>query len=154
MTALLAYWRVGLVAALLAAACVWHLTDKSKAVDDALEVLRAEYINQALAASESARAREKQLQTKVEDAKNAAVTREKTLLADAGRSRAAADRLRDELATTRVILPGLTRAAVERYADAASIVFNECVREYRDLAAQADRLANDKQTLIEAWPRE
>ena len=61
MTSILAYWRVGLVAALLAAAGVWHLTDKSKAVDDALEVLRAEYINQALAASESARAREKSL---------------------------------------------------------------------------------------------
>lgn len=61
MTSILAYWRVGLVAALLASAGVWHLTDKSKAVDDALEVLRAEYINQALAASESARAREQSL---------------------------------------------------------------------------------------------
>lgn len=89
----------------------------------------------------------------VESAKNAAITREKKLLVDAGRSRAAADRLRDDLATARVILPGLTRAAVERYADAASVVFNECVREYRDVAAQADRLASDRQTLMEAWPR-
>ena len=58
-----------------------------------------------------------------------------------------------DLATARIILPGLTRAAVERYADTASIVFNQCVREYRDLAAQADQLANDRQTLIDAWPR-
>jgi hypothetical protein len=61
LTWVLTYWRVGLVAALLAAAGVWHLTDKSKAVEDSLEVLRAEYINQALAASESARAREQLL---------------------------------------------------------------------------------------------
>ncbi len=147
-------WRYGLVAALLAAAGVWHLADKSRAVDDAIELVRAEYITAALAASESARSREKQLQTKVEDAKNAAITREKTLLADAGRSRAAADRLRDDLATARVILPGLTRAAVERYADAASVVFDACVNEYRDVAAQADQLINDRQTLMEAWPRD
>ena len=62
MIALLAgLWRYGLVAALLAAAGIWHLTDKSKAVDDAVELVRAEYITAALAASESARSREQQL---------------------------------------------------------------------------------------------
>jgi hypothetical protein len=118
------------------------------------ELLRGEYIAAALVASESARQKEIALNLSVESAKNAAAIREKTLLADAGRSRLAADRLRDDLATARVILPGLTRAAVERYADAASIVFNQCVNEYRDMAAQADQLASDRQTLIDAWPRE
>jgi len=61
MTALLSYWRVGLVGALLVAAGVWHLTDKAKGIDDALELARAEYINEALAASEAARSRELQL---------------------------------------------------------------------------------------------
>jgi hypothetical protein len=147
-------WRYGLFAGILLALGVWHLADKSKAVDDALELLRGEYIAAALVASESARQKEIALILSVESAKNAAAIREKTLLADAGRSRAAADRLRDDLATARVILPGLTRAAVERYADAASVVFNQCVNEYRDMAAQADQLANDRQTLIDAWPRE
>jgi len=154
MIALLAYWRVGLIAVLLAAAGVWHMADKAKAVDDAVALVRAEYITAALAASESARSREKQLQTNIQEAKNAAVTRENTLLADAGNSRLAADRLRDDLATTRFILPSLTRAAVERYADAASVVFDACVNEYRDVAAQADQLINDRQTLMEAWPRD
>ena len=147
-------WRYGLFAGLLLALGVWHLADKSKAVDDALELLRGEYIAAALVASESARQKEIALNLSVESAKNAAAIREKTLLADAGRSRLAADRLRDDLATARVILPGLTRAAVDRYADAASVVFNQCVNEYRDMAAQADQLANDRQTLIDAWPRE
>jgi hypothetical protein len=146
-------WRYGLFAGFLLALGVWHLADKSKAVDDALELMRGEYIVAALVASESARQKEIALNLSVESAKNAAAIREKTLLADAGRSRAAADRLRDDLATARVILPGLTRAAVERYADDASIVFNQCVNEYRDMAAQADQLANDRQTLIDAWPR-
>jgi hypothetical protein len=146
-------WRYGLFAGFLLALGVWHLADKSKAVDDALELMRGEYIVAALVASESARQKEIALNLSVESAKNAAAIREKTLLADAGRSRLAADRLRDDLATARVILPSLTRAAVERYADAASIVFNQCVNEYRDLAAQADQLASDRQTLIDAWPR-
>jgi len=147
-------WRYGLFAGFLLALGVWHLADKSKAVNDALEQLKGEYIASALVASEKARRQEQQLQTKVQEAKNAAAIREKTLLADAGRARIAVDRLRDDLATTRVILPGLTRAAVERYADAASIVFDQCVNEYRDMAAQADQLASDRQTLIDAWPRE
>ena len=146
-------WRYGLFAGLLLALGVWHLADKSKAVDDALELMRGEYITAALVASESARQKEIALNLSVESAKNAAAIREKTLLADAGRSRLAADRLRDDLATARVILPSLTRAAVERYADTASIVFNQCVNEYRDLAAQADQLTSDRQTLIEAWPQ-
>lgn len=146
-------WRYGLFASLLGALAVWHWSDKTKAVDDALEQLRGEYITASLVASEKARSREQQLQTIVQEAKNAAAIREKTLLADAGRSRLAADRLRDDLATARVILPSLTRAAVERYADTASIVFNQCVRKYRNLAAQADQLTSDRQTLIDAWPQ-
>lgn len=150
---LLGLWRYGIAIGLLVAASVWHMTDKANAVAEALLILKAEYINQSLAASESARIREKQLQTKVEEARNAAAIREKTLLADAGRARLAADRLRDEIDAARVILPGLTRAAVERYADAASVVFDKCVREYQGLAEQADRLVNDRQTLIDPWPR-
>lgn len=147
-------WRYGLFAGFLLALGVWHLADKSKAVDDALERLRGEYIALALVASEKARSQEQKLQTKVQEAKNAAAIREKILLADAGRARLAADRLRDDITSIRASLPGLTDAAVRRYADAASVVFDQCVREYSRMAAQADQLANDRQTLIDAWPRE
>lgn len=146
-------WRYGLVFGLLAALGVWHLADKSRAVDDAVELVRAEYINQALAASESARAKERALNLSVERAKDDALKREKILLADADRADATAGRLRDDIARIRASLPGLTDAAVRRYADAASVVFGQCVSEYRSLAAQADRLANDRQTMIDAWPR-
>jgi hypothetical protein len=68
--ALLSYWRYGLVAALLAAAGVWHLTDKARAVDDAVELVRAENIVAALAASEVNRAKEKTLNLSVERLRN------------------------------------------------------------------------------------
>lgn len=147
-------WRYGLFAGFLLALGVWHLADKSRAVDDAVELVRAEYITAALAASESARAKERALNLSVERAKDDALKREKILLADADRADATAGRLRDDITRIRASLPGLTDAAVRRYADAASIVFNQCVNEYRDMAAQADQLANDRQTLIDAWPRE
>lgn len=59
-------WRYGLVFGLLAALGVWHLADKSKAVDDAVELVRAGYIEAALAASESARSKERALNLSVE----------------------------------------------------------------------------------------
>ena len=153
MTSIFAYWRVGLVAALLTAAGVWHLADKSKAVDDAVELVRAEYITAALAASEQARSREKQLQTTVQEAKNAAIAREKTLLADAGRSRAQSDGLRNQLAAARSQLSSASRAAVDQYAATSAELLIECGAAYSELARQADGHSSDAVMLIEAWPR-
>lgn len=66
MTMLINLWRYGLLLTLIAAAGVWHLADKSKAVDDAIELVRAEYITAALAASESARSKERALNLSIE----------------------------------------------------------------------------------------
>ena len=114
---------------------------------------QAEYTVAALAATEAARAREQQLQATVTKAQNDAQKRQKILAADAGRARAVADGLRDDLAAARGRIPALTRAAVNQYADTASIVFEQCVREYSEVARQADAIANDRQALIDAWPR-
>lgn len=70
IAALLGLWRYGLLAALIAAAGVWHLADKANAVDDAVEIVRAEYITAALAASESARLKEKALNLSLESLRN------------------------------------------------------------------------------------
>ena len=144
-------WRYGLFAGLLLALGVWHLADKSKAVDDALELLRGEYIAAALVASESARQKEIALNLSIESAKNAAAIREKTLLADAGRSRAAADRLRDDLAHNRAAIANATPGAVAAYADTLAVVFEQCTREYLALAGNADAHAIDSDTLFIAW---
>jgi len=95
---------------------------------------------------------ESERQKKVIEAQNEAAQRAKTLQAAADRARAQSDSLRNDLATIRLQLPGLAREAVNRYADTASVVFGDCSRAYQELAGQADRIASERQTLIDAWP--
>jgi phage replication-related protein YjqB (UPF0714/DUF867 family) len=106
-----------------------------------------------LKASEAARAAEKALQAKVTKAQDEAKKRETKLAADAATASLVNDGLRDDLAAVRASLPGLNRDAVNRYAQTASIVFEQCSRRYSDMAANADRFASDRQTLIESWPK-
>lgn len=99
------------------------------------------------------RAKELALNKQVEEARNAAVLRETKLQGDAAAARAESGRLRDDLAAFRRNLPGFTEAAIRSYADAASVVLDQCQREYQGLAEQADRIDSDRQTLMDAWPK-
>ena len=72
---------------------------------------------------------------------------------DADSARDASDGLRDDLATLRVKLSTASRDAVNQYASTVSDVFEQCGRKYSDLAATADGIVNDRQTLIDAWPK-
>lgn len=145
-----------LVAALLLGV---HTLDKSRQAigyDRAKSKWDADKLSQAnatLQASEAARAVEKALKAKVEKAQNDANKRETKLAADAATARLVNDGLRDDLAAVRASLPDLTRDAVNRYAETASLVFEQCSRRYSDMAANADRFASDRQTLIESWPK-
>jgi hypothetical protein len=139
----------GLIAALLLGYFAW-----ADRIGDTREAtVRAEYTAAALVASEAARAKESAWQTKLQKAQDEATKRQKTLAADAAAARHSADSLRDDLRAVRASLPGLTREAVERYANASADVFDHCVREYSGLAQDADRLASQRQTLIDAWPK-
>lgn len=114
---------------------------------------KAEYTAAALKAEKAARAKEQALQTQITKAQNDAKIRETKLAADVGRARAATDGLRNDLATARSQLSTLARDALERYTNAQSDVFIDCSRKYTDLAHEADRLSNDRQTLIDGWPQ-
>jgi hypothetical protein len=54
-------WKYGLGAALLAGVFALHLVDKNQGINDAVVLVRSEYIAAALAASEVARKREQEL---------------------------------------------------------------------------------------------
>ena len=138
-----------LAAALLLGINRWNAHQREVGRDE----IRAEVTAAALVATQAARTREQALQTKVNEAIQNAKNRETKLAADAGRARSESERLRGDLATIRGELPRLARYAVNRYADAASVVFDQCQRSYQDMAADADRLASDRQTLMDAWPR-
>jgi len=68
-------------------------------------------------------------------------------------SRAESVRLRDELASARSQLSGSTCDSVRAYANAASVVLDQCSRAYQDLAGKADGHAAAVELMIAAWPR-
>jgi hypothetical protein len=138
-----------ILAALVAGAWrVHHVVDKA-GYDRAV----AEYTAQALKADQAARVREQALQSQVTKAQNDAQIRQTALAADAARARAAADSLSSNLAALRARLPGLARDAVDRYAATATVVFEQCSRRYSGLAATADAIGSERQTLIDARPK-
>lgn len=73
--------------------------------------------------------------------------------AAAAAARRTADGLRGTLYAFRSSLPSLAPATVIERADTAAELLGACAAEYQDLAAAADRINSDRQTLIEAWPR-
>jgi hypothetical protein len=61
------------------------------------------------------------------------------------------DRLRDDLANNRAALAGATPSSVAAYAETLGNVFEQCTREYLEVAAAADAHALDTDTLFTAW---
>lgn len=79
--------------------------------------------------------------------------REKTLKADADRARNERDGLRDELANANRQLATAPIDAVRKYASAVNDVFEQCSREYQEVARLADGHLADRLTLEKAWPK-
>ena len=72
---------------------------------------------------------------------------------DADSLRAELDGLRGDLADVPDRIRSATREAVDQYAAAASVVFDQCVRRYSEVAGAAQGHAADVQSLSDAWPR-
>ncbi len=73
--------------------------------------------------------------------------------AAAGAARRTADGLRDTLYSFRASLASAAPATVIERADTAAELLGACAAEYQDVAAAADRINSDRQTLIDAWPK-
>ena len=116
----------------------------------ALKTAQAEAVNTA---TREARAQESKRFQGVQDAQAAAQTRAVAARRDADAARTELDRLRNSVAAARGGVPGESAAACAQRADAAGDVLGQCAAAYLDLAAIADRHANDARTLIESWPK-
>jgi cysteinyl-tRNA synthetase len=79
---------------------------------------------------------------------NQAAQRNAAAAASATRER---DRLRDDLAASRLALSDATHASLVEYTNSLSTIFEHCSREYADMAATADRHAADAELLFNAW---
>ena len=112
----------------------------------------AEYNVKLLAATNAARVKEQSMQTKLQEAQNAAIQRDQTIRTAAAAAGAANDRLRIALNAIRASLPTDTANASRNTAAALATVFGDCAEKYRGLGEIADRHASDSRTLIEAWP--
>lgn len=139
--------------ALLAVAFVagWGVNDWR--LNGVIKQMQLEASTAALESEKKARAIESEYAKKLQEAQNAAAKRETTLRADAAGARNAVVGLRDQLAEIRRNLPEATIAACRVRADALADVFGQCAARYSGLAETTDRHVNDKQTLIEAWPK-
>jgi hypothetical protein len=71
--------------------------------------------------------------------------------AAANAARRERDGLRDDLAASRTTFSNSTHTSLAAYADTLSVVFEQCTREYLELAAKADGHALDTTTLFNAW---
>jgi len=75
----------------------------------------------------------------------------KSNAAAADSARAERDGLRDDLAASRTTFADSSHTSLAAYADTLSVVFEQCTREYLELAAKADGHALDTTTLFTAW---
>jgi septal ring factor EnvC (AmiA/AmiB activator) len=71
--------------------------------------------------------------------------------AAADSARAERDGLRDDLAASRTTFADSSHTSLAAYASTLSVVFEQCTKEYSDVAAKADGHALDTTTLFTAW---
>jgi hypothetical protein len=91
------------------------------------------------------------MQREKDDAVAKAQAQAKANAAAADAARAERDGLRDDLAASRTTFADSTHTSLAAYADTLSVVFEQCTREYLELAAKADGHAADTSTLFNAW---
>jgi hypothetical protein len=93
--------------------------------------------------------------TQVQEALNAATTRNTKLAADAAGVQSRLDRLRSavRLAARRDSVPNAAAAPADQPVSTTGQLLLECGQALADMAAAADRERSDKQTLIDAWPK-
>ena len=138
-----------LVCGLLISVELWQRTIEQRGYDRA----RAEFAQQAILASESARQRERGLQQQVKDAENEAKQREVVILADTTAVRTERDRLRSETASSRSRMSTTSPEAVRKYASTLSSVFEECAGQLEDMARSAAGHASDSLMYQTGWSR-
>ena len=137
---------VALIAGALAGWTVngWRLQAK-------IDNMVAEHSQAVQAATERAMAETNRLQKEKDDAIAKAQIKVQANAAAAAAARRERDGLRDDLAASRVAFASSSHASLTAHAETLSIVFEQCVREYSEVAAKADSHALDTEILFNAW---
>lgn len=118
-----------------------------------ISLLKKEHAEQTMRAGAHALESYSRMEKTKDDAIKSSQARAEHLQADAGRSAAAADGLRKQLAGVPDRIAAASRAAVDEYAATAGELLSACTAEYQWMATQADGHANDARMIQEAWPK-
>lgn len=105
-------------------------------------------------AQADALATERELNRKLEDARNEATKRDQVITRHAAAAGTAAEQLRIALDTIRRSrLPGDPAGPGDQRTDTLAELLGDCADRYRGVAEKADRHASDARTLSEGWPK-
>ena len=141
----------GIAGAVLAGVLAWNV--QAWCYDAQISSIQAQHARESAKAQADVRAQELAFNQRLQDAQNAATKRETKLRADVADARRSVDGLRGTLYEFRASLPNAAPATVIARADSAAELLGTCADEYRSVAEAADRIASDRQTLIDAWPK-
>ncbi len=112
----------------------------------------AEHANQLAAANADALAETQRLQAAADKAAKAAAVRQSAMARDLAANRDALGRLSNAADSALRSASSSHEQCIARAA-AFNDVFTGCSKQLVDLGATADRLASDKQAMIESWPK-
>lgn len=135
-----------IIGAVLAASGTWKVGQWR------LDAYKVEAMREKLAAEQTAYNVATQRMKEAQNAQRQAAARAEQARRDAAAARGAADGLRDDLATA-LRTNSYSLAACNDGAAIVADVLQRCTGAYRDLAQTADRLDNDRRTLMDAWPK-
>ena len=122
----------------------WRLNGK-------IDAMVLEHTQAVQVATEQAAAKTQQMQEEKDAALRKAVEIVRRNVVDATAARDERDRLRDALVASRSAFSEATDASLAQYASTLSVVFEQCTKEYSELAAKADGHATDAESLFTAW---
>jgi hypothetical protein len=122
----------------------WRLNGK-------IDEMVLEHTQAVQLATQKALDKTNEMQREKDDAVAKAQAQAKSNAAAADAARAERDGLRDDLAASRTTFADSTHTSLAAYADTLSVVFEQCTKEYSDVAAKADGHATDASTLFNAW---
>jgi hypothetical protein len=122
----------------------WRLNGK-------IDEMVLEHTQAVQVATQAALDETNRMQREKDDAVAKAQAQAKSNAAAADAARLERDGLRDDLAASRTTFADATHTSLAAYADTLSVVFEQCTKEYSDVAAKADGHAADTSTLFNAW---
>jgi len=122
----------------------WRLNGK-------IDEMVLEHTQAVLVATQQAAAETTRMQGEKDAAVQKAVALAQRNMADASAARSERDRLRDDLVASRTTFAQATDTSLAQYTNTLSVVFEQCTREYSELAEKADGHATDAENLFTAW---